>query len=82
VLNGEREAAAIVTLATLFGRRGGSVCSVADNIVTGEKFIAGAGHKTTIDVALEGLALLTRMDKAARAAGADHWLPCFGGLED
>jgi uridine phosphorylase len=82
VLNGEREAAAIVTLATLFGRRGGSICSVADNIVTGEKFVAGAGHHAAVEVALEGLALLTRMDKAARAAGAEHWLPCFGGLQD
>jgi len=27
VLNGDRESAAIVTLATLFGRRGGSICS-------------------------------------------------------
>ena len=37
VLNGDRESAAIVTLSSLFGRRGGSVCSVADNIVTGGK---------------------------------------------
>ena len=38
VLNGDRESSAVVTLAQLFGRRGGSICSVADNIVTGERF--------------------------------------------
>ncbi|QQA41773.1 nucleoside phosphorylase [Pelagovum pacificum] len=78
VLNGDREASAIVTMATLFGRRGGSICSVADNIATGEKFTAGAGHKAAVDVALEGVALLARMDRAAAAAGADRWLPSMG----
>lgn len=78
VLNGEREAAAIVTLATLFGRRGGSVCSVADNIATGEAFVAGAGHAAAVDVALAGVAYLHRMDRAAIAAGSDHWLPSMG----
>jgi uridine phosphorylase len=78
VLNGEREASAIVTLATLFGRRGGSVCSVADNIATGESFVAGAGHSTAVEVALEGVAILHRMDLAARDAGSDHWLPSMG----
>ncbi|MBM7044743.1 MULTISPECIES: nucleoside phosphorylase [Rhizobium] len=75
VLNGEREAAAIVTMATLFGKRGGSVCSVADNIATGEKFEAGAGHNAAIDVALEGVALLAKMDGERAAVGATHWLP-------
>jgi uridine phosphorylase len=78
VLNGEREASAIVTLATLFGRRGGAVCSVADNIVTGDAFSAGAGHHAAIDVALEGMAILRRMDLARDKEGADHWLPSMG----
>jgi uridine phosphorylase len=78
VLNGEREASAIVTLATLFGRRGGSICSVADNIATGETFVAGAGHAAAVDVALEGIAILHRMDLAARNAGSEHWLPSMG----
>ena len=78
VLNGEREASAIVTLSTLFGRRGGSVCSVADNIATGETFVAGAGHRAAVDVALEGVAVLHRMDTVARAAGSDLWLPSMG----
>jgi uridine phosphorylase len=75
VLNGDRESAAIVTLAGLFGRRGGSVCSVADNISTGEAFVPGAGHASAIDVALEGLAVLQRLDTAADAAGLPMWLP-------
>jgi len=75
VLNGDRESAAIVTLAGLFGRRGGSVCSVADNISTGEAFVPGAGHISAIDVALEGLAVLQRLDTAADAAGLPMWLP-------
>jgi hypothetical protein len=31
-----------------------------------------------VDVALEGVAVLHRMDLAARAAGSDHWLPSMG----
>ena len=75
VLNGDRESSAIVTLAGLFGRRGGALCSVADNISTGEAFVPGAGHASAIDVALEGLAVLQRMDDAAAAAGLPMWLP-------
>lgn len=63
VLNGDRESAAIVTLSALFGRRGGSICSVADNLCTGERFEAGSGHDFAIEIALEGCALLDRMDK-------------------
>lgn len=62
VLNGDRETAAIITLASIYGHRGGSVCSVADNIVTGEKFLAGAGHASAIEVSLEGLVELHRID--------------------
>lgn len=75
VLNGDRESAAIVTLATLFGRRGGSICSVADNIVTGEKFNAGAGHDVAVQVALHGLAVLHRMDQEKSAANQHFWTP-------
>lgn len=71
ILNGDRESAAIVTLAALFGRRGGSICSVADNICTGEKFKAGAGHNVAIDIALEGCAILHRMDLQKK--GKRYW---------
>jgi uridine phosphorylase len=75
VLNGDRESAAIVTLATLFGRRGGSICSVADNIVTGETFAAGAGHDVAIRVALRGLAILHQMDTEKSLAKQVFWTP-------
>lgn len=78
ILNGEREASAIVTLATLFGKRGGSVCSVADNIATGEQFVAGAGHAAAMDIALEGVAILAGMDRARDRHGAEYWLPHMG----
>jgi uridine phosphorylase len=58
-------------MATLFGRRGGACCSVADNIVTGEAFQAGAGHTAAVDVALEGIAILGRMDRAREAGLED-----------
>jgi uridine phosphorylase len=73
VLNGDRESAAVVTLASLFGRRGGSVCSVADNIVTGETFQAGAGHDQAVRLALEGSAVLHDMDKQKSTAGRRYW---------
>lgn len=82
VLNGDRESAAIVTLAQLFGRRGGSICSVADNISTGATFEPGAGHVAAIDVALEGMALLHRLDRTAEAEGLPMWLPRLGIQEE
>lgn len=62
VLNGDRETAAILTLSAIYGHRGGSICSVADNLVTGELFEAGAGHNRAIEVALEALVLLHYLD--------------------
>lgn len=75
VLNGDRESAAIVTLSALFGRRGGSICSVADNLCTGEVFEAGGGHEYAIDIALEGCAILHRMDQEKKKAGKKNWYP-------
>ena len=75
VLNGDRESAAIVTLSALFGRRGGSVCSVADNLCTGERFQAGSGHGSAIDIALEGCAVLNEMDKQKKNRGKRYWYP-------
>lgn len=77
VLNGDRESAPIVTLANLFGHRGGSICSVADNIVTGEKFQAGAGHDAAIEVALEGLVVLHAMDAQRAESGLPIWIPAL-----
>ena len=75
ILNGDRESAAVVTLSALFGRRGGSICSVADNLCTGEKFEAGGGHNYAIDIALEGCAVLNRMDQKKRKQGKVNWFP-------
>lgn len=75
VLNGDRESAAIVTLSALFGRRGGSVCSVADNLCTGERFQAGSGHGSAIDIVLEGCAVLNAMDKQKKNMGKRYWYP-------
>ncbi|MEV2213350.1 nucleoside phosphorylase [Streptomyces sp. NPDC050997] len=75
VLNGDRESAAVVTLAGLFGKRGGSVCSVADNVIANSPFSAGAGHVAAIDVALRGVVHLARLDAATAASGNGHWVP-------
>lgn len=75
VLNGDRESAAIVTLSALFGRRGGSICSVADNLCTGEKFEAGSGHNYAIDIALEGCVYLAEMDREKQKSGKKYWYP-------
>ncbi|KKD05948.1 hypothetical protein [Streptomyces sp. WM6386] len=65
----------MVTLAGLFGRRGGSVCSVADNAIADRPFTAGAGHVAAIDVALRGVVQLARLDAATAASGSGHWAP-------
>ncbi len=75
VLNGDRESAALVTLPQLFGARGGSICSVADNYVTGESFEAGAGHDMAGRMALRGLAILAQLDAEKSAAGQRYWTP-------
>ncbi len=78
ILNGDRESAAIVTLSSLFGRRGGSICSVADNLCTGEIFQAGHGHNYAIDIALEGCAILNKMDQCKREKEKRYWYPEMG----
>lgn len=72
-LNGDRESSAVITLAGLFGRRGGSVCSVSDNMITGERFEAGVGHNYALDIVLEGCVILDTMDK--QKAGKKYWNP-------
>lgn len=78
ILNGDRESAAIVTLSALFGRRGGSICSVSDNLCTGEKFTAGTGHNYAIDIALEGCAVLHQMDQKKKKLEKNDWYPELG----
>lgn len=79
-LNGDRESSAILTLSALFGRRGGSVCSVSDNMCTGKRFTAGIGHNYALDVVLEGCAILHRMD--LEKAGRPYWHPALAEREE
>lgn len=58
ILNTDRETATIFTLASLYGRRAGSVCSVGDNLVTGEPHRSGAGYDRAIRIGLGALARL------------------------
>jgi uridine phosphorylase len=75
ILNTDRETAAVLTLTSLFTRRGGSVCSIGDNVVTGEAFRAGAGHDNAVRIALEGIATLRHWDEQKKAAGQRFWVP-------
>ncbi|HML67745.1 MAG TPA: uridine phosphorylase [Clostridia bacterium] len=72
-LNGDRESSAIITLSALFGRRGGSVCSVSDNMCSGARFTEGIGHNYALDVVLEGCANLHRMD--TQKGEKSNWYP-------
>lgn len=72
-LNGDRESSAVITLSALFGRRGGSVCSVSDNMCSGARFTEGIGHNYALDVVLEGCANLHRMD--TQKGEKPNWYP-------
>lgn len=78
VLNTDRESSIIMTMCNLFERRGGAVFNVTDNLISGEKFREGAGTETSIDLALEGIAVLHQMDMKKAQAGKENWFP---GLE-
>ncbi|WP_380676809.1 nucleoside phosphorylase [Salinigranum sp. GCM10025319] len=71
VANIEMEAAAILTLANLYGLRAGAVCSVFANRVTGE-FLT-EGESTASEVASLAVSLLARMDEVKREAGVTEW---------
>lgn len=75
VLNLDRESSVIATLCTLFRRRAGAVFSIDNNIVTGERFVPGRGHDCSIEVVLEGLAELHKMDQKKEEQGLPYWIP-------
>ena len=75
VLNTDRETSAIFTLTTLFGLRGGSICSIGDNVVNKEGFKAGGGHESAIAIALEGIRKLNSKDKEKEERGLKYWVP-------
>lgn len=68
MLNTDRESSIIMTMCNLFERRGGAVFNVTDNLISGEKFRRVLKTETSIDLALEGIAVLHQMDmKKAQA---------------
>ena len=75
VLNTDRESSIIMTMCNLFERRGGAIFNVTDNLISGQKFEAGAGTEVSIDLALEGIAILHQMDLQKEAAGKMNWFP-------
>ncbi|MFB6141347.1 MAG: nucleoside phosphorylase [Halosimplex sp.] len=76
VLNFEMEAAAVLTLANLYGLRAGAVCTVYANRVTGE--FRTEGERKASTVASEAVSILADMDDAAESAGVDRWHPGLG----
>jgi uridine phosphorylase len=76
VLNVEMEAAAITTVANVYGLRAGAVCTVYANRETGE--FRTEGEARAAETASLAVHLLARMDRAKREAGADRFHP---GLE-
>lgn len=73
VLNFEMEAAAILTLASLYGLRAGAVCAVyADRVRN--KF-AVKGEKEAAKVACEAVKILSEWDKAKEQKGKKWWHP-------
>ena len=75
VLNTDRESSIIMTMCNLFERRGGAIFNVTDNLISGHKFEAGAGTEVSIELALEGIAILHQMDKQKEAVGKENWFP-------
>ncbi len=81
VLYTDRESAAVVTLCNLFGYRGGAVCSVGNNLITGECIDTGAGQDKAVDTVLEGLYRLSCMDAEKRAKNKTYWTPMLSKNE-
>ncbi|WP_435115418.1 nucleoside phosphorylase [Halolamina sp. C58] len=71
VLNIEMEAAAVCTLANVYGLRAGAVCSVFANRTTGE--FMTEGESVAAETASLAVKLLAKMDEVKEEAGADRW---------
>jgi uridine phosphorylase len=71
VKNVEMEASAVLTLANVYGRRAGAVCTAFANRTTGEFRTEGEGRAA--EVGSLAATLLHRMDERRDAAGADAW---------
>ncbi|WP_311171953.1 nucleoside phosphorylase [Halobellus ordinarius] len=73
VKNIEMEAAALLTLANIYGLRAGAVCSVYANRITGE--FRTEGESRAAETASLAVHLLAKMAEKKQAAGVDHWHP-------
>ncbi|ELZ97672.1 MULTISPECIES: nucleoside phosphorylase [Haloferax] len=71
VKNIEMEAAALLTIANVYGLRAGAVCSVYANRVTGE--FRTEGESRAAETASLAVHLLAKMDEVKREAGVDRW---------
>ncbi|WP_430638901.1 nucleoside phosphorylase [Haloferax volcanii] len=71
VKNIEMEAAALLTIANVYGLRAGAVCSVYANRVTGE--FRTEGESRAAETASLAVHLLVKMDEVKREAGVDRW---------
>jgi uridine phosphorylase len=71
VKNIEMEAAALLTIANVYGLRAGAVCSVYANRVTGE--FRTEGESRAAETASLAVHLLAKMDERKREAGVDRW---------
>ena len=78
VLCADRESAASIFLPQLFGRRGGSIVSIGDNVVNKEQFNPGKGHEKAIEIGLNSLAVLHEMDLAKEKWNKHYWNPKMG----
>lgn len=78
VLCADRETAAAIFLPQLFGRRGGSIVSIGDNVVGREPFQLGKGHQAAVEIGLKGIAILNRMDAMKKKHNRRYWTPSLG----
>lgn len=79
VANFEMEAATIFTLCQLFGFRGGMICSVGANRVTGERIDTADSIKRCARVASRAVVILACWDQRKEKAGKKYFFP---GLAD
>ncbi len=75
VLSNDREASAVVTLGSLFGRRTGVVLGCTDTYPSGRTLAVGAGIEDATTTLVDGLRRLERMDAAREASGERYWTP-------
>ncbi len=78
VLNFEMEAAAILTLASIYGARAGAICAAVANRVTDE-FVPNAGLEDAIRVANEAVRILYEWDSLKGSKGKKHFYPSLLG---